>query len=392
MKRYIVTVIFVALGIASSVAQYNPDTERLFEKQVERTEIIIPQVNGYNCYKADLHVHTIYSDGEVTPEERVREAWHDGLDILAITDHIETRRQERSMLKFLKNYSPDKKGFEPINTRCSRGVPADERGIIADLNFSYNLAKSQVTLYPDLFLIRGTEISREPVKIGHYCALFTKDNNTIYDRDDLQALRNAHAQGALITHNHPGWERTSVDITEFEQKAYDEGLIDGIEVVNGNAFYPKIVRRAIERKFYMVSATDIHKPIGELFSALGVFRNMTLIFAKEKSEKGIREALKARRTLCYSAGNVIGEERLLSDLFHASVKAEKVDENKEKGKVTFRLCNNSSIEYHITCGYRPYTIPALGAVTISVDKGEIPIVVRNMIHTDRKNLEIKLNY
>ncbi|MBE6174694.1 MAG: histidinol-phosphatase [Rikenellaceae bacterium] len=392
MKRYIVTLILVALGIASSVAKYNPDTERLFEKQVGRTEIIIPQVNGYNCYKADLHVHTIYSDGEVTPEERVREAWHDGLDILAITDHIETRRQERSMLKFLKNYSPDNKGFEPINTRCSRGVPADERGIIADLNFSYNLAKSQVKLYPDLFLIRGTEISREPVKIGHYCALFTKDNNTIYDRDDLQALRNAHAQGALITHNHPGWERTSVDITEFEQKAYDEGLIDGIEVVNGNAFYPKIVRRAIERKFYMVSATDTHKPTSEQFSSLGIFRNMTLIFAKEKSEKGIREALKARRTLCYSAGYVIGEERLLSDLFHASVKAEKVHENKEKGKVTFSLRNNSSIEYHITCGYRPYTIPALGAVTISVDKGEIPIVVTNMIHTERKNLEIKLNY
>ena len=392
MKRYIVTLIFVALGIASSVAKYNPDTERLFEKQVGRTEIIIPQVNGYNCYKADLHVHTIYSDGEVTPEERVREAWHDGLDILAITDHIETRRQERSMLKFLKNYSPDKKGFEPINTRCSRGVPADERGIIADLNFSYNLAKSQVKLYPDLFLIRGTEISREPVKIGHYCALFTKDNNTIYDRDDLQALRNAHAQGALITHNHPGWERTSVDITEFEQKAYDEGLIDGIEVVNGNAFYPKIVRRAIERKFYMVSATDTHKPTSEQFSSLGIFRNMTLIFAKEKSEKGVREALEARRTLCYSAGYVIGEERLLLDLFNASVKAEKRAENKDKGKVTFTLSNNSSIEYHITCGYRPYTIPALGAVTISVDKGEIPIVVTNMIHAERKNLEIKLNY
>lgn len=392
MKRYIVTLIFVALGIASSVAKYNPDTERLFEKQVGRTEIIIPQVNGYNCYKADLHVHTIYSDGEVTPEERVREAWHDGLDILAITDHIETRRQERSMLKFLKNYSPDKKGFEPINTRCSRGVPADERGIIADLNFSYNLAKSQNKDYPELMLIRGTEISREPVKIGHFCALFTKDNNTIYDRDDMQTIRNARAQGALITYNHPGWERTSTDVTEFEQKAYDEGLIDGIEVVNGSSFYPKIVRRAIERKFYMVSATDTHKPTATQFGSISAFRNMTLIFAKEKSEKGIREALEAQRTLCYSAGYVIGEERLLSDLFHASVKAEKVHENKEKGKVTFTLSNNSSLEYRITCGQHPYIIPAMGKVNISVAKGEIPIVVTNMIHVERKNLEIKLNY
>ena len=392
MKRQIISILSIVLGIATSVAQYNPDTERLFERQVGRAEIIIPQVNGFNCYKADLHVHTIYSDGEITPEERVREAWHDGLDIMAITDHIETRRQERSMLKFLKNYSHDKKGFEPLNTRCSRGIPADERGIIADLNLSYNLAKSQNKVYPELMLIRGTEISREPVKIGHFCALFTKDNNTIYDRDDMQTIRNARAQGALITYNHPGWERTSTNVTEFEQKAYDEGLIDGIEVVNGSAFYPKIVRRAIDQKLYMVSATDTHKPIAAEFSYAGAFRNMTLIFAKEKSEAGIREALKARRTLGYSAGYIIGEEKLLLDLFNASVKAEKRAENKDKGKVTFTLSNNSSLEYRITCGHRPYTIPAMGKVSISVAKGEIPIVVTNMIHTDRKNLEITLNY
>ena len=321
-------------------------------------------------------------------EYRVNEAWHDGLDILAITDHIETRRQERSMLKFLKNYSPDKKGFEPVNTRCSRGVPADERGIIADLNFSYELAKAQAKLYPDLFLIHGTEISREPVKIGHYCALFTKDNNTIYDRDALQTIRNARKQGALITHNHPGWERTSVDITEFEQKAYDEGLIDGIEIVNGGAFYPKIVGRAIEHKFYMVSATDCHKPN----NFTGCFRNMTLIFAKEKSEAALKEALKARRTLGYAAGYVIGEEKLLNDLFHASVKAEKVYENKKSGKTTVLLSNNSSIAYRIFYNYRPYIIPACGKVSLNIVNGDNTIVVENMIHIERKPLKTTLKY
>ena len=388
MKRYILLVLLAVVGSVSAIAQGNPDTERLYEKQNDRTEIIIPQVNGFNCYKADLHVHTIYSDGEVTPEYRVNEAWHDGLDILAITDHIETRRQERSMLKFLKNYSPDKKGFEPVNTRCSRGVPADERGIIADLNFSYELAKAQAKLYPDLFLIHGTEISREPVKIGHYCALFTKDNNTIYDRDALQTIRNARKQGAIITHNHPGWERTSVDITEFEQKAYDEGLIDGIEIVNGGAFYPKIVGRAIEHKFYMVSATDCHKPN----NFTGCFRNMTLIFAKEKSEAALKEALKARRTLGYAAGYVIGEEKLLNDLFHASVKAEKVYENKKSGKTTVLLSNNSSIAYRIFYNYRPYTIPACGKVSINIVNGDNKIVVENMIHIERKPLKTTLKY
>ena len=376
--------------MVSGLAKYNPDTEHIYERSEHRTEIVIPQVNGYNCYKADLHVHSIYSDGEVTPELRVREAWMDGLDIMAMTDHIETRRQERSMLKFLKNYSPDKKGFEPINTRCSRGVDADERGIISDLNFSYSLASKQAEAYPELLVIRGAEISREPVKIGHYCALFTKDNNTLYDRDALQTIRNARAQGALITHNHPGWERTSVDITDFEKQAYKEGLIDGIEVINGRSFYPKIVRRAIERKFYMVAATDTHKPTTAMYNALGYFRNMTLIFAKDKSEASLREALKARRTLCYGGGFVIGEESLLRDLFHASVSCEKVYEKGEKSVIV--LTNNSSIEYSIVLDNQPHTIPAHGKLWITTKSQEANIVVKNMLHLDRKELEVTLKY
>ncbi|MGB2630603.1 MAG: PHP domain-containing protein, partial [Candidatus Omnitrophota bacterium] len=36
---------------------------------------------------ADLHVHTLYSDGTFTPEEVVREAVRIGLEAVAITDH-----------------------------------------------------------------------------------------------------------------------------------------------------------------------------------------------------------------------------------------------------------------------------------------------------------------
>ena len=39
----------------------------------QRAEFILPEVNGYNVYKADLHTHSVYSDGDCTPEFRVRE-------------------------------------------------------------------------------------------------------------------------------------------------------------------------------------------------------------------------------------------------------------------------------------------------------------------------------
>ena len=393
MKKFIlvfVNSIFV-LGLANAQTANFKDIERLYNGKPVRTEIVLPQVDGLNCYTADLHTHTIYSDGEITPEERVLEAWCDGLDILAMTDHIETRRQERNLLKFLKGYSPDKKGFEPINVRCSRGIPADERGIVSDLNLSTELAREAVKSYPELTIIKGAEISREPVKLGHYCALFTKDNNVLYSTDDAQTIRNARAQGAIITHNHPGWERTSTDMTEFEKKVYAEGLIDGIEVSNGSSFYPKIVGRAVEKQLYMVSATDIHSTTASVFGKHNFYRNMTLIFAKDKSEKELRKALLSCKTLGYCGGNIIGEESLLSKFFKASVTAKYVGVTK-KG-IAISLTNHTSIDYLLKYNGVVVTVPAFRTVSATLQDEKAVFTVENMIHVDYQHpvVELKLN-
>ena len=53
---------------------YNPDITRHTGRiAAQRAEFILPEVNGYNVYKADLHTHSVYSDGDCTPEFRVRE-------------------------------------------------------------------------------------------------------------------------------------------------------------------------------------------------------------------------------------------------------------------------------------------------------------------------------
>lgn len=72
---------------------------RLTVKTITYEEIVLPQVKGYNCYKGDFHVHTSYSDGKLNPAARVIEAWLDGLDIVAITDHYEHHSGVRNMLK-----------------------------------------------------------------------------------------------------------------------------------------------------------------------------------------------------------------------------------------------------------------------------------------------------
>ena len=391
MKKTILTIcLLLGLGIASAQTKSYKFTEKLYYNTPSRTNFVLPQVDGLNCYTADLHAHTFYSDGEISPEERVKEAWCDGLDILAITDHIETRRQERNMLKFLKGYSPDKKGFEPINTRVSRGKHADERGIVSDLNHSTELARQTAKSYPELTIIKGAEISREPVHIGHYCALFTTDNNAIYSRDDAEAIRNARAQGAIITHNHPGWERTSCDMTEFHKKVYGEGLIDGVEITNGTSFYPEIVGRCIDKKLYMVSATDIHSTTS-YYKTQNFYRNMTLIFAKDKSEKSLRKALLSQKTLGYCGGNIIGEESLLAKFFQASVKAHYVGAAKKGIRVS--LTNQTSFDYLLKYNGIEIPVPAFQTVFVTLKDEKAVFEVKNMFHTDYQHptIELKLN-
>ena len=104
MKRLFLVLALVAFVLTDAAAQKKiPETVNLLPNSRRRTEIILPQVNGLNVYKADLHTHSIYSDAELTPEQRVREAWLDGLDIFSMTDHVEYRRHEPTLLKFL-NY------------------------------------------------------------------------------------------------------------------------------------------------------------------------------------------------------------------------------------------------------------------------------------------------
>ena len=390
MKRFFLSTLLLGFVFGvHSVSFAGPHASRvMYNRVVKRTNFVLPQVDGLNCYTADLHVHTMFSDGEVSPEERVKEAWIDGLDIIAITDHIETRRQERSMLKFLKGYSPDGNGFKEINSRCSRGVHADERGIPSDMNYSAGLAiKAAKRNYPELTVIKGIEISREPVHIGHYCALWTKDNNTIYSTDDAQAIRNAKAQGALITHNHPGWERTSTDYTEFEKKIYAEGLIDGVEISNSRNFYPEMVARAIEKKLYMVSATDIHATSASIFGKENFYRDMTLIFAKDKSEKSLRKALLSQKTLGYCGGYIMGEKGLLTKFFNASVNIILRKEGSKHYYIT--LINNTSFDYNIVYKGVSYKVEAFSALPLTLKKASPVFTVENMIHTNNQSLDIE---
>ena len=293
------------------------------------------------------------------------------------------------MLKFLKGYT-DGEAKKAVNANIIRKA-ATEEGIKADLNIPTKLAQKEAKNYGDAMLvIPGCEITREPRKIGHYNALFTTDNNTI---DPLQSLRNAKKQGALITHNHPGWSRKSCDMTEFEVQAYGEGLIDGVEIMNGIWFYPKAMQRCVDNKLYMLGCTDIHAQT-DSYRQNGFFRTMTLVFAKENTLKSVRKALEKGMTLAYSAGNIAGDAKLLHDFFKASVSCKFLAPGK-KGTFVYALTNNTSIGYKLRIGKKFYELPAFETITLNVSKDkeigkskDIELYVTNMWEVGYNNPKI----
>ena len=334
--------ILVSASVANAQYYYQDSKNSQMLRHAERhepcrKEIILPQVNGYNVYKADLHIHTVFSDGQVLPKFRVNEAWQDGLDVVAVTDHIEYRPHEATFYDYLKGYA-DKEHMP--------GVKGLEKGKqVVDLNYSVSEALKEAKKY-GLTIIPGSEITRSGTKVGHFNALFTTDNNTIYDKDPVQAVRNAKAQGALVMHNHPGWRKESLDYTETERIVYDEGLIDGVEVMNGTEFYPLIVDRVRERGLFIAANTDVHSSTANDYRLTGNLRPMTLILAKDKSLKSLREALESNRTIAVGYNTICGEEKLLQDFFAASVKLTEIDGEAK----SWTLTNMTSLPYVLKRG------------------------------------------
>ena len=392
MKNIICSAIAAVFCLSAAAQTYyvdsnNPEILRHAELiDAHRTEIFLPKVNGYNVYKADLHTHTLYSDGSVLPKFRVHEAWKQGLDIIAITDHIESRRTEEVMVKYLEKYVSDEYP-EAVNTFIAL-EPTPKGSIMVDLNFGIKETIKEGEKY-GLVVIPGAEISRCGATIGHFNALFITDCNAIYDPDTITSIRNAKKQNALVMHNHPGYRRTNIDYSEVEKQAYAEGLIDGVEVMNGSSFYPGVIDRVQDRNLFISACTDVHG--ANKYNAFE--RPMTLIFAKDKSLESIREALEAKRTLAMGFNTICGEEQLLKDFFAAGVKAEVI--NRTNSGTEILLINTTPITYLIRQGNsNPKRLTPSTSFILKVKKGEtaLKFEVLNMFCRSDKHPVVELPF
>lgn len=333
-----------------------------------RNEIQIPNLDDYQTLKCDFHMHSVFSDGLVWPTVRVDEAYCEGLDAISLTEHIE--------------YRPHKKDVQAHHGR------------------SYEIAE-KAAANKNILLVRGSEITRS-MPPGHFNAIFLNDCNTLEQKEWRDAFKAAKSQNPFIFWNHPGWDSQQPDTTLWwkeHTEIYNNGWMQGIEVANGKGYYPEAQRWCMEKGLTMIGTSDIHQPIQtDIDFAKGEHRTMTLVFAKERSIAGIREALKNRRTAVYFNEKVIGEEKYLKEIFQKAV--EIVDTKRTDKSVKVTLKNHSDLSFILTKTahsadiqyFRTYTIKPQSTHTITVKlpteikSGEINFEVCNLLVEPGKGL------
>ena len=295
----------------------------------EDRKISFPNTEEYLVIVSDLHTHSVFSDGHVWPNIRVEEALRDGLDVLAITEHLEYQPH----IEFLPNKNRN---------------DAYEEALLANKNNE------------DLLVINGAEITRIP-PAGHMNAIFIKDANLLFNDDESniplaqellkqypeaasweenktirdyyaltsvwpveKAVDAAHAQGGFIFWNHSWWTPQSPQgisvLTDFHKKLIQENKLHGIEIANGINYSDEAFQIAIDNGLTIIGTSDVHNLIDWDYSFYkGKHRPVTLILSKGKSENSIKQALFEGRTIVWFKNNLIGLENNLLPLLNSSL-------------------------------------------------------------------------
>ena len=331
---------------------------------LSRQELVFPRVQGLQVIKADLHIHTLYSDAQVLAETRVWEAWRDGLDLLVITDHPE----------YLTLALPQDRG-----RAYGQALP---------------LARAL-----GLLLVRGAELttlsdSGYTEEDSDHVVAFIQDEAPFYSDFDT-AIRSARDQGAVIIWAHPGprWVRDATRLLE-------SGWLDGIELRNthwkggrgighhrGEPYFSNVMDWCLEHDLAVFATSDAHWPIDQMVDvARGERRDMTLILSEAREEKAIRQAIKARRTLAYFGEMLWGREKWLRALAESAL-GFRVTPSAQHGRKRHLLAvdNASSFPFRLTvarageaesAGLREFRIAERGQTILPLRVGKEETGVR----------------
>ena len=348
-------------------------SKELSRKKDPPRKITIPDAGEFKVLKGDFHMHTVFSDGSVMPQDRVKEAIDNGLDVISITDHINSA---------LFRAYPNIHDVVTITDRLGAAAPK------IDQNIPYILAKQEAEK-SNLIFVRGVEIaSRE----WHHNCLFVQDVNSIAEANEKRTLLSvgndwkkmlavSAEQGGFNFWNHPDNVVDSTPNKKVPLRFFDEmeevrakGHLHGVEVFNGTSLYPIALDWCDERDLASIVNTDIHGSDWNTYGHQNPLRPMTLILAKDRSHDSVREAFFAKRTIGWAANMILGRQPWVEELFRSCVEIKKTETG-----LTLRNLSD------IPCLVGTSELPAQGTLKIAPSS---KLIVTNWFVGASKPLEI----
>ncbi len=328
--------ILTVLCLSSVFAQHSHTSEHALN---------YPDISGYISLKTDLHIHTVFSDGNVWPTIRVQEALRENLDAISLTEHLE--------------YQPHKED-----------IPHPDR------NRSYNLAMAEAKEH-DLLIVHGSEITRS-APMGHNNAVFITDANPLLTDKTEESFSEAKKQNAFVFWNHPAWHAQNPKgnpiLSDFQKERITKGELHGIEVINSVDYSEESLALALEQNLTIMGTSDIHGLIDWDYTEKGHDRPITLVFAKERSLESLQDALFAGRTVAVYNSLLVGKSEFLNPLLKASIKVNSAKYIAKTQVLEVELENISSssllfenqMDYSFYSSSPVFEIAALGKYTLRI--------------------------
>lgn len=379
-----------AIASASLSEAHGPAGEP--DDNIPGREIQFPDTADRLTLSVDLHTHSVFSDGHVWPTIRVAEALRDGLDAMAITEHLE---------------------WQPHLA----DIPHEDR------NRSYEEALASLPEGSDLILIAGSEITRsEP--IGHMNAVFISDANSLlrrgtpadpFDARDYyvqssewpaeEVLEAANEQGAFVFWNHAWWQlpNQAAAMTDFHRKAARKKTLHGIEIANGGTYSPEAFRIALDHDLTLIGVSDVHNLIDWDYPPhTGDHRPVNLVLAETRTADGIRQALFEGRTVVWYRNLLMGRERDLKPLLNVSLQVAEAGWRGESSVLEVVFSNRSDAafelenltDHSLTTSARTLVVPPHSndtyrfRVAERADKVTLRFLVRNALTTPDSHPEV----
>ena len=332
--------------------------------------------SGYSIISTDLHIHTVFSDGSVWPNIRVKEALKEGLDLIAITDHIE--------------YLPHRED-----------IPYPDR------NRPFNIAKEYNKNSKKLRIINGSEITRDISPSGHFNAVFLKDANKLVQKDSLSGIIEANKQNAFVFWNHPNWDSTGIArLKEFQTYLVNKKLLHGIEVVNETTFSEEAFQIAIDNNLTILGTSDIHELTEWTHDiSSGGHRPITFVLTKGLSDSDLKKALFKGETLVWFKDLLIGKKTVLNKVLKSNLIFSKPFYPKGKTILHATLQNKSATKVQLKyigqysfhddsdiITINPYSELKLRIKTREIiDKVNLPFIVLNALEGPKNHTKIEYN-